>query len=96
MIRSAYRANRIEEERDPMAMTPAQRMARHRAKRLGADRGGARLNIIVTATTAAKLKRLARNWGVTQAEALERLTADAERDVLAALTKKEQRAYLGD
>src|SRR5262245_60708366 len=81
----------------PMAkrtLTPnAQRQAAYRARHLGLGGERVRLNTIVPAMTAGRLKRLAAHYGVTQIEALERALADAERRAVAKLSASDERQY---
>lgn len=49
--------------------------------------------MIVPAHTAARLKRLAAHYGVTQIEMLERALATAERAVVDPMTAKQQTAH---
>lgn len=71
------------------------RQAAYRERHLRDPDGVAssRLNMIVPAHTAARLKRLAAHYGVTQIEMLERALATAERAVVDPMTAKQQTAY---
>jgi len=71
-----------------MANTAAQRQAAYRARRSGAGRDGngeRQLNMWVDTEAALGLARLARRAGVTQREMVERLVAQADKEVLAGL-----------
>lgn len=67
-----------------MAQTAAQRQQAFRQRRL-TDGTDVRLDVMVSATTAAALQRLARHQGLSQRAMLERLLADAEQTVIATL-----------
>jgi hypothetical protein len=71
----------------------AERQARFRARHLGVDGGRARLNMIAHVATIARLERLARHWGITQIEALERALATAERPLVDKMSAAEERRY---
>lgn len=68
-----------------MAKSAAERQREFRQRKLteGTD---ARLDVLVSATAAAALKRLARHHGMTQRAMLERVLVDAEGATVAALT----------
>ncbi len=73
-----------------MAKTAAERQAVYRAKRpfAGADSNGERrLNLWVNTGTALALKRLAKRYGVTQREMLERLVTATNEEVLRTLAE---------
>lgn len=66
--------------------TNAERQRAYRQRHLQdiSDSMAARINVIVGAGTKAQLERLARHHGLSQRAMLERLLADAEREVSAA------------
>jgi hypothetical protein len=67
-----------------MAKTTAQRQAEYRARRpMAGDNGERRLNMWVSTGSALALDRLARRYGVTKREVLERLL-QAEDDLIGA------------
>ncbi|MHB1301809.1 MAG: hypothetical protein ACYCY8_13225 [Burkholderiales bacterium] len=66
-----------------MAKSNAKRQADYRARHLhDVDGKGERLNMVIDLTTKRALERLAKCYGVTQRQMLERLVDDAERAVL--------------
>lgn len=74
-----------------MGRTAAERQRAYRQRRLveGTD---VRVDVLVSATTAAALQRLARHYGCNQRAVLERVLADAEASALAGVT--DAAAYL--
>lgn len=69
-----------------MTNTSAQRQAQYRARRVSAgENGEMRINSWVASGTVLALRRLARRYGVTQREMLERLIAGADDPIVSAL-----------
>lgn len=78
-----------------MPKSDAQRQAAYRERNfLALDGGMVRLNTALSVPAKAQLERLAARYGVTQRTVLERLIAQAERDVLNNLSATEQSRYL--
>lgn len=73
-----------------MGMTSAERQRAYRQRHLK-DGIRERINLVVSVSTKRKLERLARHYGVTQVAMLERLLAQAEREVVDVL--EHQAAY---
>ena len=72
----------------------ATRQAAYRQRHLqDVDGDCARLNAVVSITAKAELDRLARHYGLTRRAMFESLMADAECEVVAGLTSREQRVY---
>jgi hypothetical protein len=70
------------------------RQAAYRQRHLhDVDGQAERLNMVVNVQAKAQLERLARHYGVTQREALARVLADAERQVVDALSRADERSY---
>lgn len=67
-----------------MPMTPAERQRAYRQRKL-ADGTDARLDVLVSASAAAALQRLARHHGISQRAMLERVLADAEQAAVAGM-----------
>jgi hypothetical protein len=75
--------------------TPAERQAAYRQKHLkDVDGTKLRLNTIINHHAKDGLSRLAKRYGVTQAELLERLILDEENRLARTLTDVEAKAYL--
>lgn len=83
-----------------MAKSSAQRQAEYRARRAfaGSDGNGERrINTWVSTACGLGLERLAKRYGVTQREMLERLVTTADKDIISSLDidSDEWRAYFG-
>lgn len=69
-----------------MAASSAERQAKYRqARAYAGDNGERRINTWVSSGTALALARLAKRYGVTQREMLERLILAADQEILGAL-----------
>ncbi len=76
------------------AQSNAERQAAYRQRHLyDVDGQGERINMVVSVQAKAQLERLARHYGVTQREVIERVLADAERKVVDGLNGGDERAY---
>jgi hypothetical protein len=77
-----------------MPLTNAQRQAAYRVRHLkDADGLGERLNMVVSVDAKNQLQRLASCYGVTQRQLIERVLADAQREVLNKLDSERANAY---
>jgi dephospho-CoA kinase len=77
-----------------MAKTPAERQATYRQKHLhGLDGNKARLNLVIDHRAKLALARLAKRYGLTQTECLERLLLEAQTRELATMDAAESSAY---
>ncbi len=78
-----------------MAKSAAERQREYRARRPFAGENGERqINTWVSTGAALALKRLARHYGITQREMLERLIFDADRLVCVGMSDAQLDAYL--
>lgn len=80
-----------------MAKTNAQRQAEYRARRINAGEKGdgeARLNTWVSSKTDFALERLAKHYGVTKREMIERLILHADDQTGKTMTDEEFDRYL--
>lgn len=78
-----------------MRKTDAQRQAAYRERNFQAMDGSmVRLNTALSVPAKAQLERLTIRYGVTQRAVLEKLIAQAEREVLNSLPATEQSRYL--
>ncbi len=71
-----------------MAKTAAQRQAQYRARRVNAGPNGdgeRHLNTWVATGAFLALRRLARRYGATKREMIERLVLDADRDIVSSM-----------
>jgi hypothetical protein len=76
-----------------MALTNAEKQARHRERHLGENGTKMALHLFVEATTKAKLKRLARHKGCTMPALIEEWATRADRRVADKLSGKARKAY---
>ncbi|MTK63180.1 MAG: hypothetical protein F8N15_01230 [Methanobacterium sp.] len=74
-----------------MPKSNAERQADYRRRQREGD--GTRLSMIVPFSASMTLRRLAAHGGISQIEVLQTLLRNAERDLLAGMTAKEQSAY---
>ena len=84
-----------------MAKTAAQRQAAYRARRPGAGEDGngeRRLNVWISTGAALALVRLARRYGVTQQDVIERLVTAEDDRILSAIDfdSPEFKRYFGE
>lgn len=77
-----------------MAKSPAERQAAYRQKHLHDIEGGkARLNLVIEDRAKLALARLAKRYGVTQTECLEKLILEAQQREVERMSAEEQAAY---
>ena len=77
-----------------MTTPNARRQAAYRARHFHSIDGELeRLNLALSVSANAQLLRLARHYGVTLRETIERLAAEAEGEAVALMTTSEQRRY---
>ena len=77
-----------------MAKTPAQRQADYRRRHLEDIEGNkARLNLLIDHRAKLALARLAKRYGVTQTECLERVILEAQQREVEWMSAEEQTAY---
>lgn len=75
--------------------TNAQRQAEYRARRkFAGDNGERRINTWVSTAAKLGLTRLARHYGVTEREMLERLVEEADKRVTRDMSEQEFEAYV--
>jgi hypothetical protein len=84
----------IEPEPTSMALSNSEKQSRYRERHLGVNGEKARIGLIISATTRAKMDRLARHKGYTITALIEELVESAERRVTSRLTGKTLKVYL--
>ncbi len=78
-----------------MAMSNAERQKRYRKSRgTAGDNGQRQLNVWVTTTAALSLNHLAKRYGVTKREMLERLIAEEDARVTHGMSEEEIDRYV--
>jgi hypothetical protein len=77
-----------------MALTSAEKQQRYRERHLGVHGAKQRIQFFVSVQAKAQLGRLARHYGYTVTNMIEKLAADAERALLNRLPSRQHTAYL--
>src|SRR5262249_9074963 len=77
-----------------MALTSAEKQQRYRERHLGVHGAKQRIQFFVSVQAKAQLGRLARHYGYTVTNMIEKLAADAERALLNRLPPRQHAAYL--
>lgn len=77
-----------------MALTSAEKQQRYRERHLGVRGAKQHIQFFVSVQAKAQLGRLARHYGYTVTNMVEKLTADAERALLNRLPPRQHTAYL--